>query len=293
MDSSIKMRIKNQIFKFEVNIPTSGQDDATYTLDFESGRYREQELVGLIRDIVPFFALTESEIKEIDKSEWNRQSFTRVSDASKNSKGDYGELLLFVLLNIFYDVPKFVTKARLRSTTREQIKGFDCAHFSVEGGNVSLWLGEAKFHKNISGAISSAFKSLNDHLNDSSRIKSELKLLGGEIELNKGIDPNTYELLKSYVLGGRSLDKVPITVPVLITYDSTCIASYTVDDKPDIESDHFRNELAGELENCFASIYKKSWPSEKNIKIVFIIVPLKSVSEIKQKIEQVEFAMKF
>ncbi|CDU07952.1 conserved hypothetical protein [Vibrio coralliirubri] len=293
MDSSLKDRIKNQIFKFEANLTNSGEEDSVYTLDFESGRYRQRELVGLIRDIVPFFALTEEEIKTIDRSDWNRQSFTRVSDANENSKGDYGELLLFVLLSSFYAVPKFVTKARLRSTTREQIKGFDCAHFSVDKGKVVLWLGEAKFHKDLSGAISSAYSSLQDHLNDSERIKSELKLLGGEIEINKTLDSDTYNLLKSYVSGGRSLDKVDITVPVLITYDSKHINSCSVENCADIELDDFKGKLKTEIDNCFGKIYKKNWPIGKSIKLVFIIVPLESVSEMKGQINIVEQAMKF
>ncbi|HDI3316028.1 TPA: DUF1837 domain-containing protein, partial [Vibrio cholerae] len=121
----------------------------------------------------------------------------------------------------------FVTKARLRSTTREQIKGFDCAHFSINNSKVTLWLGEAKFHKNINGAISSALKSLEEHLSDSERIKSELRLLGGEIEINKQLENDKYELLKSYVTGGKSLNKVDIAVPVLCTYDSKCIKDFS------------------------------------------------------------------
>ncbi|MBS9872994.1 DUF1837 domain-containing protein [Vibrio alginolyticus] len=293
MDSSLKTRICNQIFKVEVDIQSATQHDASFTLDYEDGRYRQNELVGLIRDAVPFFALTEDEIATIDKSEWNKNSFTRISDANSKSKGDYGELLLFLILSIFYDVPKFVTKARLRSTTREQIKGFDCAHFSISNSKVTLWLGEAKFHQDISGAISSALKSLQEHLNDSERIKSELRLLGGEIEINKQLESEKYELLKSYVTGGRSLNKVDIAVPVLCTYDSECIRRFSGDMDSDIDSDDFKEKIGIELENNFKKIYSKSWPKRGNIKIVFFIVPLESVSELKKKIELVENAMKF
>ncbi len=293
MDSSLKTRICNQIFKFEVDIQSASKNDASFTLDYEDGRYRQNELVGLIRDAVPFFALTEDEIATIDKSDWNKNSFTRISDANRTSKGDYGELLLFLILSIFYDIPKFVTKARLRSTTREQIKGFDCAHFSISNSKVTLWLGEAKFHQNISGAISSALKSLKEHLNDSERIKSELRLLGGEIELNKQLENEKYELLKSYVTGGRSLNKVDIAVPVLCTYDSKCIKQFSGDMDSDIDSDDFKEKISVELEDNFKKIYSKSWPKRSNIKIVFFIVPLESVSDLKKSIEVVENAMKF
>lgn len=293
MDSSLKTRICNQIFKVEVDIQSASENDASFTLDYEDGRYRQNELVGLIRDAVPFFALTEDEIATIDKSDWNKNSFTRISDANRKSKGDYGELLLFLILSIFYDIPKFVTKARLRSTTREQIKGFDCAHFSISNSKVTLWLGEAKFHQNISGAIISALKSLKEHLNDSERIKSELRLLGGEIELNKQLENEKYELLKSYVTGGRSLNKVDIAVPVLCTYDSKCIKAFSGDMDSDIDSDDFKEQIAIELEDNFRKIYSKSWPKRSNIKIVFFIVPLESVSDLKKSIELVENAMKF
>ena len=237
MDSSLKARICNQIFKFEFNVQSASEGDASFTLDYEDGRYRQKELVGIIRDAVPFFALTEDEIATIDRSDWNKSSFARISDANRNSKGDYGELLLFLILSIFYDTPKFVTKARLRSTTREQIKGFDCAHFSIENGK--------------------------------------------------------YELLKSYVNGGKSLDKVDIAVPVLCTYDSSVIKQFSGGEHSDIDSDEFKNHLSLELEENFAKIHRKSWPKKNNIKIVFFVMPLESVSKLKESIELVENAMKF
>ena len=208
MDNSLKMRIGNQIFKFEATLDNASDKDTCFTLNYERGIYRQDDLVGLIRDTVKYFALTKDELRELDASEQNRRAYTRISDANREKKGDYGELLLFLILEMFYDVPKFVTKARLRSTTRDQIKGFDCAHFSIERQNVILWLGEAKFYQDFSKAINGAFESLNKHLKDSTYIKRQLKLLGGEIEINRTLERKTYSLLKSYVDGGRSLDKV-------------------------------------------------------------------------------------
>lgn len=293
MDESIKFRIKNQILKFEATFTSAKVDDLSFTLDFDNKKYRQDELVGLIRDVVPYFALTEAEINSIDKSELNKRSFTRISDANKSSKGDYGELLLFIILGFFYDVPKFVTKARLRSTTREQIKGFDCAHFSIESGEVTLWLGEAKFHQSISSAISSSFSSLNDHLNDHDKIKSELKLLGGEMEINKSLDKASYDALKPCLSGGKSLDKVKINVPVLLTYDSKTIIESCDTDEADTECSEFREKLLIELEKVFTNVYAKTWPLKKNIKIIFLILPLQSVADLKSKIDLVETAMKF
>ncbi len=292
MDKSIKRRIKNQIFKFEAKISQKSEDSA-FTLDYESGIYRQNELIGLIRDVVPYFALTAEEISTLDLSEINKKSFNRISDAHKSSKGDYGELLLFLILSIFYKAPKFVTKARLRSNTGEQIKGFDCAHFSIENDDVTLWLGEAKFHKSISSAISSAFKSLTEHLDEHKRIKSELKILGGEIEVNAHLNDNDHDKLLEYVSGGRSLDKVDIAVPVLMTYDSKIIKKHISEETADISCDAFRNDLEEELCAHMEKIHSKAWPKKKNIKIIFIALPLESVADLKTGIELVEMAMKF
>lgn len=123
MDSSLKTRLCNQIFKVEVGIQSAGEDDASFTLDYEDGRYRQNELVGLIRDAVPFFALTEDEIATIDKSEWNKNSFTRISDANRKSKGDYGELLLFLILSVFMTFQSLLQKLDYDQLQESKSKG--------------------------------------------------------------------------------------------------------------------------------------------------------------------------
>ena len=292
MDESLKGRIKNQIFKFEVALTDSQDGDAEFTLDFEAGRYRQDELVGIIRDTVKFFALTENEIIDFDASEHYRIAYTRISDAHRNRKGDYGELLLFIILDIFFDTPKFVTKARLRTSTKEQIKGFDCAHFSINSNNeVILWLGEAKFYKEFSGAVSSAFESLNSFLKKPASLKDQLRLLGGQIEINKQLDPDKFRLLKSYVDGGRSLDSVSINVPVLITYDSDFIKSFSGRNL-NLKSEEFKKGMTDEFNKQFKLIYNKKWPASANINIIFFLLPFESVEDIKNKIDVVEQGMR-
>jgi len=292
VDDSLKDRITNQIFKFEASIENAGADDAAFTLDFSRGAYRQDDLVGVIRDAAPYFSLTQKELSELDMSDINRRAFTRISDANRSKKGDYGELLLYIVLSIFYNAPKFVTKARLRSSTGEQIKGFDCAHFTIQDRVVTLWLGEAKFHKSFSDALTSALESLNDHLESEDRIRSELKILGGEIEINKQLESENYRLVKSYVEGGRSIDNIPICVPVLLTYDSTYLASCN-GNTIDIRSGEFKEHLAQEFKLKFRTIYSKSWPDYTNIRICFFLIPFSAVDDIKSKLEMMEEAMKF
>ncbi|GHH96643.1 HamA C-terminal domain-containing protein [Neobacillus kokaensis] len=223
---ALKGRIKNLIFKFNLS-STLTSEKHPFTLDYENGSYRQRELVKIIKDSVIHFALTPDEIKKWKESddfgEMERKAWDRISKAHKYSKGDYGELLLFLMLSVFFPTNKFVTKVRLRSSKKDQIKGFDCAHFTVEQGQTYLWLGEAKFHNSFSNAIAGAIESIEEHC-EIDYLNDEISILSSNIEINEEF-PH-YEALNDLLNGGVSLDKIKIKIPVLLTYDSALLKKY-------------------------------------------------------------------
>jgi hypothetical protein len=181
-------KAKTIIVKFGLSHEGSKWVKHPFHLDYGDGEYRQKDLARIIRDAVPQFALTKDELKRFlekeDIGQAQRIAWSRISKAPKNKKGDYGELLLFVLLCLFFDSPKFVTKVRLRSSQKEQIKGFDCAHFTIEEGKIYLWLGEAKFHQSISGAIDEAISSIEEHCGKE-YLTNELSILESQVEVNE------------------------------------------------------------------------------------------------------------
>lgn len=288
-DKELTQDAKDIIFRFD-----SGLEEGTncFHLNYESGRYREDELASLIRDTIPSFALTHEEYiqyaNERTLSRVNSKAINRISRAKKNAKGDYGELLLFLLLDVFENAPKFVTKVRLRSTKKDQIKGFDCAHFTVDNNdNVTLWLGEAKFHASIHKAVNDAIESLNDHINDG-YIRDEIDILHDNLEINADIEKRYYDLLAPYLRKSKSLDNVAINIPVLLTYDSNAISKSS----NHISSD-FIEKLNKELRRISTSQLKgKSWPTHNSVSISFYLFPLKSVATIKARLEKIEDALR-
>lgn len=280
--NALKNRVHNLIFKFDSS-ETKQYEKQTFTLDYQNGQYRQDELIKIIDHAIPYFALTESEFEEYraggDFGEARETGYSRISTAHRNKKGDYGELLLFLILDIVYNVPKFVTKVRLRSSVSEQIKGYDCAHVTIEEGEPCLWLGEAKFHQNFSTAVSDAFKSLDEHM-EISYLEDELKILGGNVEWNRA--HANYDELKK-IFQGRSIDKIKFKIPVLLTYDSNSIKNNT-----DLD-DQFKTNLKEEIERHYATLEKKILKAIRtNFELVFIIFPLHTVQEIKQKLERIE-----
>jgi len=284
----LKIRAKNLLFRFELSHEHVKTEKIGMTLNYEGGKYRQAELVRIIRESVVHFALTKNELKKYkeddDFGEMQRKAWERISKAHKNSKGDYGELLLFIILSIFFPTEKFVTKVRLRSSTKDQIKGFDCAHFSIEEDNVVLWLGEAKFHQNFSGAVTDAIKSIHEH-NEIDYLKDEISILSSNIELNETF--KDYEKINNILNGGVTLDKIKIRIPVLLTYDCNIIPKYG-----NLEDALFIEEMKIEFLKKYKNVDKHDLTLKPNIEVMFIVVPFDSVANIKTELEKLEVAMR-
>lgn len=282
----LKQRIEGLIFHFDISSSSGTWEKYPYTLDYENDKYRQDELVKIIRDTVIHFALTSDEVtllKETnDFGEMSRKAWSRISKAKKNQKGDFGELLLFLMLVAFFPAQKFVTKVRLRSSMMDQIKGFDCAHFSLEDDKIYLWLGEAKFHSTFSNAISGAMESINDHCKVD-YLKDEISILASNIEINNQFEH--FDKINKVLNGSVSLDKINIRIPVLLTYDCSLLKKYT-----DIENENFIDEMEKEFYKKFITIDKQQKKLKNNIELIFIILPLDSVQDIKNQLEKIEEA---
>lgn len=280
---SLKDYTKNLIFMYD-SFSMDKYMKKTFHLDYTSKIYRQKDLVGLIRDSVPYFALTEEEFKDWEEIEKSRTAWSRISKARKDKKGDYGELLLFLIMIVYYESPKFVTKVRLRSSTGMQINGYDCAHFTIEKDEPILWLGESKFHQNFSSALTDSIDSLNDHCKIL-YTTDEISILKPNIEVNDDYKDDFLKL-KS-VFSGKSIDKIKFRIPILLTYDSKVIKT-----NEDI-NDKFKEDLNNELIKKYKSIEEKDIITDiKNIEFIFFIFPLDTVSNIKSDLEMIETAMR-
>jgi hypothetical protein len=277
-------RFTKLVFKFEGAKNPSGVKKHPYHLNYESGKYRERELVNVIRGALPTFALTPDEYKRLkdddDLDEIYRLAFSRISKAKKNKKGDYGELLLFLILKSFYGADKLVTKVRLRSSVKDQVKGFDCAHFGIdENGNVSLWLGEVKFYKSFSNAISDIVEEIHEHVTDE-YLKNEFSILCPNIEYNNNVD--IPDEVVEFLDGTITLDDVKIVIPALVTYETAMLKKHSqVDEK-------FKNSIKEQFEDKFKTINKRNIDIPDNVEVFFILLPLNDVESIKNKLDKIE-----
>ncbi|KJD33984.1 hypothetical protein PK35_04405 [Tamlana nanhaiensis] len=280
---SLKTYTENQIFKFEYS-STGKFIKNSFHLDYLKNKYRETDLISLIRDTVPYFALTEEEFEQLESIDQTRIAWSRISKARKDKKGDYGELLLFLILLIYYDAPKLVTKVRLRTSMNLQINGYDCAHFTIENDEPVLWIGESKFYQDFSSALTKSISSLNDHCNIISTT-DELSILKPNIEINKNSHEDFIKLQSLFK--GKSIDRIKFKVPVLLTYNSKCIKN-----NDDI-SDKFKTELREEIDNLYNTIETKDIQTDlRNVDFIFFLFPFDAVSYVKDSLENIENALR-
>ncbi|UTN74840.1 DUF1837 domain-containing protein [Pseudomonas aeruginosa] len=246
-------RFSKLAIKFESDVLCSGLQKDPYHLTYENGAYRQDELVKVIRGALPHFALTSEEYQRLkdddDVDEMYRLAFSRISKAKKDKKGDYGELLLFLILKTFYDADRLVTKVKLRSSVKDQIKGFDCAHFTVdENEEVKLWLGEVKFYKDFSKALDDVVGEIERHT-QGQYLKDEFSILCPNVEVNHEVPVS--EKIIEMLDGTISLDDVRIVIPALITYETAMFNGFSKLD------DAFKAKMAKQIEGKFDLIDKE------------------------------------
>jgi hypothetical protein len=150
------------------------------------------------------------------------------------------------------------------SASNDPVKAFDLVHVRyVGGGNIELWLGEAKFFKNRDDAIKDAIASIKAHIT-AGFLKNEKLLLGPQI--SNDIPHNAK--IKKLLSAEASLDELIASAvfPVLIAANSDATASHAS------ASDGYIAKVVAEMDALWGKL--KASGLTKKIKIKLIYLPL-------------------
>lgn len=116
---------------------------------------------GILYNFV--FSCSEVEKKLDVKSRYTpEQLFDKaVRKLSKHTaKGELGELILFILLDVYFEAPKLLSKISLKTNRKMPVFGADAVHGQFHDGKFRLYLGESKLYKKFKGAATEATKSI-------------------------------------------------------------------------------------------------------------------------------------
>jgi hypothetical protein len=195
---------------------------------YERNEWRITQFAQHVFEWLPEFALTPSEwqsMQHANSVKLMRRAAQQVYKSKKFAKrGEFGELLLHAIVRQVHNSIPAISKIFYKTADNDTVKGFDAVHVVGSPDDLELWLGEAKFYNRIGAAIRDVVAELEVHT-DTDYLRAEFNLIVGKLD---DAVPHT-EKLKKLLSPNTSLDEVfnRVCIPVLLTYDSECIANHT------------------------------------------------------------------
>ena len=249
------------------------------SVGYENKLWRCEQFVDHILEWLPEFALSPTEAMSLKSS--NAVNLIRKAARSVYStdkymrRGEFGELLLHILMRQVFETIPAISKIYYKDSVNDTVKGFDAVHVLNTGEELELWLGEAKFYKEIRPAINHVVAELHDHLN-SDYLRQEFALLCNKIEDSW---PHS-EALKELMHRNRTLDEVfaRLCIPVLLTYDSPVVERYQ-----DV-NDTYLSELKKEFDINYKSFREAGLPN--SVRLHLFLLPLSKKSELVDSLHQ-------
>lgn len=209
---------------------------------YERKSWRHLALADFLLESLPDFCLTYSEYSEIGHESavrMIRRAAKAVYSTGKfKSRGEFGELLLHVILKLTMNTLPAVSKIYYKDSANDTVKGFDAVHVVPSKTGLELWLGEVKFYEDISAAIRDVAEELEKHL-ESDYLRSEFVAIMNKVDANWPFASQLMSLLDERT----SLDQVfeACCIPVLLTYDGKTTANH------DAFTDDYKDKLVAEM----------------------------------------------
>ncbi len=241
---------------------------------FDQNLYRLQPFAEVIMKTLPEFALG-YEVEGV----LNQDVYERLKKAAEmmyktdkyKSRGEFGELILHLLLRDFCNTVPLVSKIYFKDAKNVAVHGFDAIHVTSNEDKKSLWLGEAKMYKIGNDGIDELIDDLKKHFKDD-YLRDEFVLVRNKVELLEERNISDKDHWLDLMHHHTTLDKIfsSITVPMLCVYDS------------DIYKDHnsvteeYLSALNKEVKALHKRFDDKSRKIRTDLDIILFLVPVPS-----------------
>ncbi|MEW4210698.1 DUF1837 domain-containing protein [Priestia megaterium] len=238
-----------------------------FSIGYECSEFRYEALVELLFEALPDFALTQREKDSLGASnvvrKMRRAAKLVYSSKKYERRGEFGEILLHVLMRDFFFTIPAISKLFYKDGANETVKGFDAVHIVPRPQGLELWLGEVKFYQDISSAITAVVKELDVHTGKD-YLRSEFLFISNKVDESWGYAQEFKDLIDEK----NSLDNIfqKIRIPVLLTYNSVAINSY------DKACEEYKGSLIREMNIHHDKFRSNTLPE---VEILLMLVPLK------------------
>ncbi|RZG79096.1 HamA C-terminal domain-containing protein [Acinetobacter venetianus] len=294
-------------FKSEKIISHSIKDAelSTFLVGFDladdgKAQYRLKPLIEKLLDVIHEFAFgfhegnetnnTQifSKLTEAAKSIYKIDEFQKVKDIYENDgsildtvedkylrRGEFGELILHLLLRDFHRTTPLLSKIYFKDSLGHTVHGFDAVH--IEPETKTLWLGESKLYSNGKNGIKALIQDVHEHFK-SDYLNSEFMLISKKIKHFDNIPNKDYwvDLISEETKLSDKLNA--INIPLLCTYTCNLFTEHQ-DETTAKFINEYRSEML-ELKKYFDEHYDHPLKSKLNV-ILFLFPVQDKVNLVK------------
>lgn len=252
--------------------------DATfraYCIGFDQKKFRLKELVSVISEAIPEYALG----PHVDKKTDLKEIVSRVREAARRvyltnkykRRGEFGELILHLLLRDHFGSIQLLSKIYFKDAHNVAVHGFDGVHVVVNKGKKELWLGESKMYARGEDGVDDLVLDLKKHL--------QRDYLRGEFELISAKIPTKDKNIKhwrSELHRNRKLEDIldSVCIPMVCTYTGDCYSTHNDNTAQFIDA--FKKECLSLSER----FEKKKSRIKTDVDIILLLVPVESKPEL-------------
>jgi len=256
-------------------------NDATlkaYHVGFDQNKFRLTPLVEIIRSVIPEYALGYYNGASIPLPEM----VDRLQDAAKTvyttdkykTRGEFGELILHLLLRDFYNSIPLISTIYFRDSPNVPAHGFDGVHVTINGDEKKLWLGESKLYKSGSDGITDLTNDIVKHFNGD-YLRQQFNLISRKLPS----DTPEINFWRELMHKNQKLDFIfsTIVIPMVCTYNSDLFKNHTNETQQYI--DDFKKE-------CL-SLHKKfkAKQPKTNLEILLMLLPVPDKDELNKELD--------
>lgn len=249
-----------------------------FHVGFDQNKFRLQPLVDIIRSVIPEYALG----YHIGNNILLTEMVDRLNDAAKTvyttdkykQRGEFGELILHLLLRDFCNSIPLISTIFFRDSPNVPAHGFDGVHITVDGNDRKLWLGESKLYKSGSNGISDLVNDISKHFN-ADYLKQQFNLITRKLPEETPEIDYWRKLMHKH----QKLDVIfsSIVIPMVCTYNSDLFVNHS--DETDLYIEDFKKECL----DLHADFKKKLTTS--NLEILLLLLPVPNKDELNTELD--------
>ncbi|MEP6683928.1 MAG: DUF1837 domain-containing protein [Parafilimonas sp.] len=220
------------------------------------------------------------------KSIYKIDAFQRVKDLYDNigaiddeledkylRRGEFGELILHLLLRDFYRTVPLLSKIYFKDSLGQAVHGFDAVH--IQEDTKTLWLGESKIYTDGKKGVKELINDVKEHFK-TDYLGSEFILISKKLKHLDNIPEKEYWL--NLLTDSRTLKERlgTINIPLLCTYQCSIFSNYDDETKKEFVEEYLA-EMA-ELKKYFDE--KNDHPLKANLNIILLLFPVQNKTEL-------------